>query len=70
MDKTSLFYKVFSAKYFPSVSVFDAKSSKGSYAWRSILKARLVVEKGCFRELGMVTKPEYFMIIEFRVCFC
>lgn len=32
-DKTSLFYKVFSTKYFPSGSVFEAKSSKGSYAW-------------------------------------
>ena len=32
-DKTSLFYKVFSTKNFPSGSVFDAKSSKGSYAW-------------------------------------
>lgn len=46
MDKTFLFHKVFSAKYFPSSSVFDAKSSKGSYAWQNILKARSVVEKG------------------------
>ena len=46
MDRTSLFYKVFSAKYFPSGSIFDAKNAKGSYAWQSILKARTVVEKG------------------------
>ena len=44
-DKTSLFFKVFSTKYFPSCSVFDAKSSKGSYAWQSILKARSVVQE-------------------------
>ena len=28
-DRTSLFYWVFSAKFFPSGSVFDAKNSKG-----------------------------------------
>ena len=44
-DKTSLFFKVFSTKYFPSGSVFYAKSSKGSYAWQSILKARSVVQE-------------------------
>ena len=52
IDKTSLFYKVFSTKYFPSGSVFDANSSKGSYAWRSILKARLVVQEGMLWRIG------------------
>lgn len=35
-DRTSLFYKVFSAKFFPSGSVFYARSSKGSYAWQGL----------------------------------
>jgi len=52
IDKTSLFYKVFSTKYFPSGSVFDANSSKGSYAWRSILKARPVVQEGMLWRIG------------------
>ena len=39
-NRTSLLYKVFSAKYFPSGSIFDAKMAKGSYAWQSILRAR------------------------------
>ena len=39
-NRTSLLYKVFSAKYFPSSSIFDAKMAKGSYAWQSILRAR------------------------------
>ena len=32
-DHNSLFFRVFKAKYFPTGSVFDAKSSVGSYAW-------------------------------------
>ncbi|KAK9984665.1 hypothetical protein SO802_034190 [Lithocarpus litseifolius] len=43
---------VFSAKYFPSGSIFDAKIAKGSYAWQSILKTRTVVEKGMMWRIG------------------
>lgn len=46
MDKTSLFFRVFSAKFFLSASVLDAKSSRGSFAWQTILKARSVIKKG------------------------
>ncbi|XP_075664873.1 uncharacterized protein LOC142634467 [Castanea sativa] len=35
IDKTSLFFKVFSTKFFPSGSVFNAKKSRGSYAWKN-----------------------------------
>lgn len=45
-DRTSLFFKVFSAKFFTSSSVFDEKSLKGSFAWVSSLKARTVIKKG------------------------
>ena len=39
-DKESLFYKVFKAKYFSNKSIFEAKSSTGSFAWKSILWSR------------------------------
>lgn len=45
-DTDSLFYRVFKAKYFPTGTIFDAKASSGSYAWRSILKARKVILLG------------------------
>lgn len=32
-EKTSLLFKVFSTKYFPSGSEFEAGSSTGSFAW-------------------------------------
>ena len=44
VDRSSLFYRVFSAKYFPSGSIFDAKFASGSYAWQSIAKARNLVQ--------------------------
>lgn len=43
-DEESLFFKVFKAKYFPTSSVIEAKSSSGSFAWKSILKAREVIK--------------------------
>ena len=46
VDQSSLFYRVFSAKYFPSGSIFDAKVVSGSYAWRSIVKASKLVKSG------------------------
>ena len=44
VDRCYLSYRVFSAKYFPSGSIFDAKVAYGSYAWQSIAKARNLVQ--------------------------
>ena len=52
VDHSSLFYRVFRAKYFPSGSVFDAQVSSGSYAWRSIMKARTLVQLGLLWRIG------------------
>ena len=46
VDHSSLFYWVFSAKYFPSGSIFDAKVASGLYAWQSIVKASKLVQSG------------------------
>ena len=43
-----------------SSSIFDARSSKGSYAWQSILKARSVVEKGMLWRIGNGNKARFF----------
>ena len=43
VDHSSLFYRVFSAKYFPSGLVFDAKVASGSYVWQGIVKASKLV---------------------------
>lgn len=51
-NRTSLFYRVFRAKYFPSGSVLDAKPSSRSYAWQSIVKAKKLVQLGLLWRLG------------------
>ena len=51
-DQSSLFFRVFKAKYFPHGTVFEAKKSSGSYAWQSILKARSVIEAGLMWRVG------------------
>ena len=51
-EKEFLLYKVFSTKYFPLGSVFEARSSTGSFAWQSLLKARHVIEKGMLWRVG------------------
>ena len=45
-DMNSLFYRVFKAKYFLDGSIFEAKEKSGSYAWKSILRARKVISMG------------------------
>ena len=51
-NKESLFYKVFKSKYFPNSTIFEAKSANGSYAWKSILKARRVITMGAKWRVG------------------
>lgn len=51
-DTSSLFYRVFKAKYFPNSTIFDAKEKYGSYAWKNILRARKVVGKGAKWRVG------------------
>ena len=52
-NKTSLFYKVFKSKYFPRSSILEApQNSRGSYAWKSILGVRNLIEKGSIWRVG------------------
>ena len=51
-DMDSLFYKVFKMKYFPNCSLFEEKSSSGSFAWKSILWERHLIEKGARWRVG------------------
>jgi ribonuclease HI len=46
-NTSSLFHRVFKAKFFPNGTLLDAKTNRrGSYAWQSILKARDNILKG------------------------
>lgn len=45
-DEDFLFFKVFKARYFSNSSIFEAKSSGGSFSWKSIMKARKVIKMG------------------------
>ena len=46
-NEGTLFYKIFKAKFFPHCSFMEAKESAiGSYAWKSILKGREVIQMG------------------------
>ena len=51
-DTDSLFFRVFKTKYFPNGSIFEAKSSTGSYAWKSILKSRHLIARGARWRVG------------------
>lgn len=45
--QSSLFYRVFKSKFFPNCSILDSEvNTRGSYAWRSLLQARKVVQSG------------------------
>lgn len=59
-DTNSLFYKVFKAKYFPRGIVFEAKSTSGSFAWKSILKARKVIDVGARWRIGNGAQTKFF----------
>ena len=52
-DKTSLFYKVVKARFFPNLTIMEAADSRmGSYAWKSILKGRDIIQRGALRRIG------------------
>ena len=52
-DKTSLFYRVFKAKFFPNGSIMEATNpSSASYAWCSILRGREVIKRGAVWRIG------------------
>ena len=51
-DRESLFYRVFKAKYFPNCSIFEAKSTFESSAWKSILWSRNLIRRGARWRVG------------------
>jgi len=49
----SLCFRVFKARFFPNCSILKAKDSVvGSYAWKHILSARDVIQKGMVWRIG------------------
>ena len=52
-NKNSLLFRVFSSKYFPTGNILEVQiPSKCSYAWRSILQSRDVIQKGAVWRVG------------------
>ena len=48
-NKTSLFYKVFKARFFPKSTIMEAVDTRmGSYARKSILRGRDIIQRGQF----------------------
>ena len=45
-DKNSLFHRFFKEIFFPNGNIFTEKEGSGSFAWKSILKGREVIQKG------------------------
>ena len=51
--KNSLFYRVFKAKFFPHCTIMEAANpSSASYAWKSIIKGREVIQRGAVGRIG------------------
>ena len=51
--KNSLFYRVFKAKFFPHCTIMEAANpSSASYAWKSIIKGREVIQRGAVWRIG------------------
>jgi hypothetical protein len=56
-NTSSLFYRVFKPKYFPRCSILEAKPScRGSLAWKSILGATQLIDKGLIWRVGSGSK--------------
>ena len=52
-DDNSLFFSVFKARLFPNETILKAKEApSASYAWKSILKGRDVINKGALWKVG------------------
>ncbi len=53
----SLFYKVFKGKFFPNCSIMDDNvKTNGSYACKSILQARSVIQSKAIWHIGSDSK--------------
>ena len=64
--ENSLFHKVFKAKFFLDCFIMQFENSdKGSYAWKSLLQARYVVESGAGWRVGdgqsVVIRPDKWL---------
>ena len=60
-NHNSLFYKVFKARFFPNTTIMEAKDSRiESYAWRSILIGRNVIQRGARWRVGDGKKKSEF----------
>ena len=68
-DRTSLFYWVFSAKFFPSGSILMQRTQKANMHGKAYLRQGLLSRKGCYRELEMVIKFNRSMITKFQGIF-
>ena len=52
-DKSTLFYWIFKARFFPNCSIMEATCpSSESYAWKSIIKGRDVIKRGAIWRIG------------------
>ena len=52
-NKNSLFYRVFKSRFFPNCIIMEAKERYGgSYAWKSILKGKGVIQRGAKWRVG------------------
>ena len=52
-NQTSLFYKVFKARFFPNTTILEASDSRmGSYIWKSILVGSDIIQRGSRWRIG------------------
>ena len=52
-NKTSLFCNVFKAHFFPNTTIMEASDTRmGSYAWKSILIGRDIIQRGSRWRVG------------------